>query len=212
MNKTITYSNINSQIDERIKKKKVIPYSIYPGEKYIKGKWYYSSYYDMFFRVLDLKYQDGELLYAYIQSDNNRYSSIATELCTDDYMISSDRKNIYRSYIFNSNIPYTGAEIRYWFFMHDINSFNPKYAEFWKYVDQYSLERLDERKKYKCYASIDLNGNLTNCRVKEYTTDIVAGKEKAFREYHDKDLKFLKEDMKKHEKLIKKDKKKSHRK
>ena len=104
MDKTITYSNINSQIDERIKNKKVIPYSIYPGEKFKKGKWYYSSYYDSFFKVLEVEYKDGELEYAQIKSDNNRYSSIATDICTEDYMIINDRKGIYKSYIFNSNI------------------------------------------------------------------------------------------------------------
>ncbi len=210
MNNIITYSDFNSDIDDKIRKKKVIPYSIFPGEKFHRGTWYYSRYYNNFFKVLDIETINGEDFIS-IRTDDNRYSCISTDLCTDDLMLEKDKKEIYKTYIFNSNIPYTGAEIRYWFFMHDIDCFNTKYSQFWKYVDRYSKCALDERKKYRCYAKIDKNGNLTNCRVKEYDTQLVANKEKANRDYHNKDIDFMKKEMKHHEKVLKKYKNKNPR-
>lgn len=205
MDKNITYSDINTDIDEKIKKKKVIPYSIFPGDKFRKGKWYYSRFFNDFFKVLEVEYaEDGRLEEAYIISDKNRYSLITTDLCTDDLILEKDSKNIYKSDIFNTNIPYTGAEIRYWFFIHDIDCFNQKYGNFWKYVDRYSEYCLDDRKKYRCYGNQDIEGNLINCRVKEYNITLVAAREQASKDYKEKDIKFLKHDIERNKKLMKK--------
>ena len=207
MDKNITYSDINTDIDEKIKKKKVIPYSIFPGDRFKKGKWYYSRFYDNFFKILDVKYsENGKLEIAYIITDNNMYSVITTDLCTDDLLLEKDKKNIYKSNIFNTNIPYTGAEIKYWFFVNNIDCFNQKYINFWKFVDRFSEYCLDDKKKYRCYANQDLEGNLINCRVKEYNIDLIANREQAIKDYKEKDIKFLKHDIKRNKKMRKNNK------
>ena len=199
MNKDITYSTLGSNIDNRIKRKHIIPYSIFPGEKYKKGKWYFNRYDNMFFKVLDVTYTNGNLEEVYIKTDEGNYCSIATDLSDEDLLVEKDKNNIYKlPTLFNSNISYTGAEITYWFFMHDINCMNKEYSNFWKFVDRYSLDRLDEKTKYFLYCTRNKWGNIKSVRIKEDITDITANREKANIEYHNKDLKFLKKDKQKH--------------
>ena len=196
MNKNISYSSYEFNLDEKIKYKKVIPYSLHTGEKYRKGKWYYCKYDNLFFKVLDVEYNRGQLISAYIKTEEGNYCSIATDISDDDYLMEKDRFEIYKvNNIFNTKIAYTGAEIIYWFFMHNITCFDRKYIEFWKYVDRYSPDRLDEKTKYLLFSNRDRYNNLTHIRVQEDVTDIIGERELASRQYHEKDIEFLKHDI-----------------
>lgn len=178
MNNKILYTN-NGSLEKQVRSKKVIPYIVYPTDVYRKNKWYFSLYYNIIFKILDLEYKDGRLESAYIVSDDCNYSMICTDLdSNEDYSISRDRRSIYKMDIINHQESFTGAEIVYWFFMNDIDIFNEKYSEFWKYVDRYSKDRVVDRQRYFLRAKL-LGGKYVDCklikdlRVKNTSMDIV---------------------------------------
>ena len=203
MNSQILYTN-NGSLEKQIRSKKIIPYMVYPNEKFKVNKWYYNQFYNEIFKVLEVKYnEDGSLDYANIMTDSNNYSMISTDICySEDYAISRDRRSIYKMNIINYNESFTGAEIIYWFFMNDINAFNKKYHGFWKYVDRYSLHRISDRERY--YVKAQLIGNkYVNCTMErdntaEIHTKIILGKikdsesDKFMAELKKKDMKRMK--------------------
>ena len=165
MRNIIVYSYDNS-LERLIKRKRIIPYQVNPGDKFIKGKWYYDTYYNSLFKVTEVKYNTGNILdYAITKSDEGYSSYITTPLSPyEDYIIDFDTKDIATMNIINSERSFTGAEIRYWFFMNDINCFDPKYKYFWTYVDTYSNNKVADKQKYFLYAGLK-NNVYTKCRV-----------------------------------------------
>ena len=165
MNSKIVYTN-NGSLEKQIRSKKIIPYMIYPNEKYRMNKWYYSFYYNIIYKVLEYHYnEDGSLDNAYIMSDDNNYSYTTTELCPDeDFSVSRDRRGIYKMDIINNPESFTGAEIIYWFFINNIDGFNKKYRGFWKYVDRYSLDRVSDRDRYFITGKL-IGSRYVDCRV-----------------------------------------------
>ena len=165
MNNTITYTNDGS-LEKQIRQKKIIPYMVFPNEKFKTNKWYYSFFYNSIFKVLDHKYnKDGSLDYAYTMSDDGNYALISTDIDSlEDYSVSRDRRSIYKLDIVNHVESFTGAEIIYWFFMNDIDALNIKYQGFWKYVDRYSIDRVSDRDRY--YVRAKLIGNkYMDCQI-----------------------------------------------
>lgn len=165
MNNTISYT-IDGSLEKQIRLKKIIPYMVFPNERFKTNKWYYSYYYNNIFKVLDCCYtKNGILEYAYIMSDDGNYSMISTDICsTEDYCISRDRRSIYKIDIVNYPESFTGAEIVYWFFINNISSFDIKYQGFWKYIDRYSIDRVSDRDRY--YIKAKLIGNkYTDCQI-----------------------------------------------
>ena len=165
MRNIIVYSYDNS-LERLIKRKRIIPYQVNPGDKFIKGKWYYDTYYNSLFKVTEVKYNTGNILdYAITKSDEGYSSYITSPLSPyEDYIIDFDTKDIATMNIINSEKSFTGAEIRYWFFMNDINCFDPKYKYFWTYVDTYSNNKVADKQKYFLYAGLK-NNVYTKCRV-----------------------------------------------
>lgn len=165
MNSRINYS-FNNHLENQIRYRKFIPYTVYPNDKYKRKQWYYSSYDNQIFKILEVKYsQDGQLEYAYIRSVDKLYSLIVSDLSNEDYLLEKDSNNIYKKNIINSTTPYTGAEIFYWFFMNNITSFDKKYKNFWRFVDRNSCSRLSELSKYFLTADKDKDGNYINCKI-----------------------------------------------
>ena len=177
MRNVIVYSFDNS-LEKLIKRKKIIPYQVNPGDKLMRGKWYYDLYYSTLFKVLDVKYKAGGILdYAITKSDEGYSSYISTQLSPyEDYIIDYDKSGLSEEIIINSEKSYTGAEIRYWFFMNDITCFDQKYRYFWTYVDSFSKNRVSDKQKYFLYATLR-NNVYSHCRVVKDT-----GKEKVITE------------------------------
>lgn len=165
MRNVIVYSFDNS-LEKLIKRKRVIPYQANPGDRFMRGKWYYDLFYSTLYKILDVKYGTNNMLeYAITKSDEGYSSYITTPLSPyEDYIIDFDTNDIAETNIINSEKSYTGAEIRYWFFMNDITCFDPKYRYFWTYVDTYSNNRISDKQKYFLYASLK-NDVYTHCRV-----------------------------------------------
>ena len=160
----INYS-LDGRMEKLIKQKNIIPYRVFPNEKYKANRWYYSYFYNEIFKVEEVSYnEDGSLSGAYIKSDENTHSYITTELDIDDYAVYKDRRNIRSMNIINHEESFTGAEIIYWFFMNDITALDPKYEGFWKYIDRYSIDRINDRSRYFVRAKL-IGNKYTDCKL-----------------------------------------------
>lgn len=166
MYKTISYGN--KKLEESIRTKHVIPYILGVKDKYEKGNYYFSAFYGKIFKVLFVKYYNtGELEGAEIRHTDGLHAYMCTEIDPEcDYLLIRDVKEIYnRKEIVNDGQIYTGAEIRYWFYMNNIDCFNRKYKGFWNYIDSYSPKRINDNDKYMMMAKYDRFGNYTQCRM-----------------------------------------------
>ena len=166
MKSRIFYSFDNS-LEKLIHSKKIIPYQIDHNEKLVKGKWYYEYRYPYIFKVTDANYSVSGLLdYATTITEEGYVSCISNDHLVpgEDYMIEFDRVKLYKSTIINSPILYTGAEIRYWFFINNIDFFNEKYRGFWEYVDTFSPNKVIDKEKY-FISGVYEDGIYNNCKL-----------------------------------------------
>lgn len=177
MKNTISYSS--PALETYIKDKNVIPYSMSPNDKMIRSKWYFDSAYGYLIKIIEVQYTNGMLDHAITRSIEGYQSYIITPLnYRSDYYIEFDAEKIFKKDIINSESSYTGAEIRYWFFKNNITAFDKKYINFWKYVDSYSPDKIDDRMKYFIQASVDKEGNYIDCKfLKDFKKKIYTPKE-----------------------------------
>lgn len=161
--KEIIYSS-NNKFENFLKNNNFIPYRVSPRIQYENRKYYYSDYWGNIFQVLNVTYENNLLSNAYIKWEDGNYGLICTDLDFRDYKLVKDKKNICNKDIINDNEYYTGAEIIFWFFKHNINCFNQKYKGFWKYIDSSSAHRLADNTKYKLSAILK-NDIYTNCMI-----------------------------------------------
>ena len=167
MYKMISYGN--RKFEESIRARHLIPYTLGNKDRYIKGQFYYSAFYQKIFKVLFVKYYNsGELEGAEIRHMDGMHAYMCTEIdpgC-DFLLIRDENDNIFNCKdIVNNGKRYTGAEIKYWFFTHNIDCFNRKYSGFWQYVDSYSPKRINDKDIYMLMAKYDRFGNYTNCKM-----------------------------------------------
>lgn len=144
-----------------------IPYRVKRNSKYEADHIYFNDYWGQMFKVIDVDYDKSGLLnYANIRWEDGCYGLFCTELTVEDYIMKPDYRNIHkRKDIVNDNKIYTGAEIVYWFYTHDIDQFNHKYEGYWKWVDLFSDRRVQDYNHYKLYGKETNQGNYVNCRV-----------------------------------------------
>lgn len=171
MNKNIIYARSYS-LDEKIREQHFIPYRV-KGDHYIRGKRYYNGYWDMCFRVFEVKYdkETNELEHIYVKADDNTYHLLTFDLDACDFVLKEDFKKLYNKRIINSEEVYTGAEIVYWFYINNIDCFNKKYKGFWKFVDSNSRFRISDNTRYRISGDYDKElGKYVNCKIKRDTT------------------------------------------
>lgn len=155
-------------LKQKINKGHFIPYHVIAKQRYQKNSIYYNDYWNMCFRVIGVEYETstGELDNAYVKADDKTYHLISTELNVNDYLLKKDEKEIYKlDDIVQLKYPLTGAEIIYWFYTHKINSLNPKYKGFWKFIDPDSANRISDHAKYLLNAQINEKGNYYMCSM-----------------------------------------------
>lgn len=158
---------LNNKINKEIRKNHLIPYHIKKKIRYESNKLYYSDYWGSIFKVISADYDpDGELNSAYIHYDNGYYGCLCVPLGENDYLLERDTKYISKKDIINSGFCYTGAEIRYWFFIKHITKNNPIYRGFWKYIDFSSGHKVCDTSRYFITTNINPeNGYYINCKV-----------------------------------------------
>lgn len=168
MYKTISYNN--SKLETLIREKHLIPYSLTHVDRYERGKYYFDEFRGKLFKVLFVKYYyTGELEGAEIKYEDG----MGAYMCTDinpgyDYRTEKDINELYnKSDIVNDGNIYTGAEIKYWFFIRNISCFNKKYKDFWKLVDSYSIDQIADNKLYTLTGDKNHAGRYHNCKITE---------------------------------------------
>lgn len=187
MRYNIVYSSHGS-LEKIIKRKKIIPYKLFPYEKLVKGKWYYDSRFNNIFKIVEVEYKDGILDHAIIVTDEGFTSYISTPLdFYNDYRIEFDKRNIVEQDIINSHKSFYGAEIRYWFYMNNIDSFNRKYRDFWQFLEETSDNKINDNSKYLLFGDLR-NGTYFNCKVIR-----LANRRKPTKEEIKKNDKFMKD-------------------
>lgn len=164
MTKEIVYTS-NKRFEEILKRGYLVPYRVNPRIKYETKKSYYSDYWNMQFQVLQVNYTEDDVLdNAYIKWEDGNYGLICTDLDYRDLKLCRDTKDLKNTNIINSDKYYTGAEIVYWFYIHNINCLNMTYKGFWRYVDATSAHRLADNTKYKI-CGVWNGSKYINCKI-----------------------------------------------
>lgn len=169
MNKYIMYT-YNKQIDSLFKLKHFIPYKMSPNIKYETGQMYYSDYWRDYFKTISVNYKNNLLDNAYIKWHDGNYGLICTDPDYADYRLEKDKKELYKeNCIINNNKVYSGAEIIYWFWIHNINSDNEKYNGYWKFLDKESGQKVSDYSQYKLFGKL-INEKFVACRLQKVST------------------------------------------
>ena len=167
--------DINNKIDMFIKKRHMIPYAIESTDTKLQiNKHYYIGFHRMMMTVKNVEYlENGSLDWCYVKWSDGFYGNFCSDLdLYADYIMEYDEDGIYKEVdIVNKDNIYTGAEIKYWFYINDITILNPRYAEFMKYFDPKSPCKINPYLKYRITADVDEKGNYTNCKIIKIITN-----------------------------------------
>lgn len=165
----IIYEDWYKELHNIITNRHMIPYKIQTTDtKFVEGKTYYISYYRKSFKVITAEYDEtGGIDNIYVKWDDGCYGVYCTELdIYSDYILEQDMDDIYKeATLVNNKKIYTGAEIKYWFYINDITAFNKQYADFWKYLDEHSEAYIKDNTKYKLAAKTDDDGTYIDAKI-----------------------------------------------
>ena len=199
----IMYS-MDGKLEQLVRTRKLIPHKILNGERMIKGEFYYSAFYGKTFRVISAEYdKSGTLTGAEVKYNDGNICWICTDLNPgEDYYLTMDKRNIMDMDIVNSRKPFSGAEIRYWFFMNNITVLDSKYACFWPYVEQYNANSIDDKSTYTLSADL-VDGIYTRARIYRVIKEHSDEEEYPISEYWEK--------LRRRDRMIEKEKRKRRR-
>lgn len=131
-----------------------IPRRLYNDEKLRLYKRYYQVFQELYFKVIDVYNTDGIEYYTIRYND----SMIGTMTFPIDYSTTyemiPDRMDIANlDNIINTDISYTGAEIKFWFYSHNIDFDDEYYEKFYPYISNTSKSEISDEKSYFVYTS-----------------------------------------------------------
>lgn len=130
-------------------------------------KKYYSIIEESYFKVIQIYYTNNTEYYSIKYTDTQLFAEISHPYELGYlYELLTDRKDIIHiPNIINTDISYTGAEIKLWFFYQkERNNFN-KYIKFSPSIDKNSDCVISDEKYYFLYAEKSKNGNYYDCKV-----------------------------------------------
>lgn len=167
--------DIDNSIDTFIKKRHMIPYAIESTDTRLQtNKNYYIGYHRMVMNVKNVEYaEDGSLDWCYVKWSDGFYGNFCSNLdLYADYIMEYDDDGIYKEVdIVNKDTIYTGAEIKYWFYINDITVLNHRYAGFMSFFDPKSKHKINPYLKYRLVADIDEDGSYINCKMIKIITN-----------------------------------------
>lgn len=134
-----------------LSKRNYIPRRIMQNEPLKLYKRYYCYFDDLYFKIDNIFYIGNQEYYSV--KTQNLYYSILTEVNNNyiyEFMI--DKNNIINTKeIINTNISYSGAEIRYWFFLNQDNIDENIFDRFYKFLDMNGKSVINDNKYYYLY-------------------------------------------------------------
>jgi hypothetical protein len=130
-------------------------------------KKYYSTFSNTYFKVHQIYYTENTEYYSIKYLDTRLFAEISYPYELDYlYELLTDRKDIIHiPNIINTDISYTGAEIKLWFFYQQEQHKFSKYYKFKPLIDKNSDSVICDEKYYFVYADKSLEGNYYNCRI-----------------------------------------------
>lgn len=137
-----------------------IPRRIKSNEHLKQYHRYWSSYSQVFCKVLDIYYIKNREYYS-VKMQNSLFGELSYPLVKDYiFELIIDYKNLKNTWIINNPKigSLSGAEIRYWFFIKNIDLDN-KYSGFWSYLDYNSKSCISDDKYYYVKIVVDDRGN-----------------------------------------------------
>lgn len=155
----------SKQLADIVLKNHYIPRRIKENEHLKQYHRYWSTYSQMICKVLEIYYVKNSEYYT-VKMDSCLYGEITYPLPKDYvYELKIDYKNLDNLWIINnSKLSLSGAEIRYWFFIKNIDFNDPEYGEFWSYLNYNSKSSISDDKFYFVKSFKDSYGN-THCKV-----------------------------------------------
>lgn len=140
----------SKQLSDIVLENHYIPRKIKHNEHFKQYHRYWSSFSEVYCKVLDI-YFIKNIEYYSVKLQNSLFSELSYPL-PDDYIFELlvDYKDLEHSWIINNFKlgSLTGAEIRYWFFIKDIDLNDPEYDGFWSYLDYTSKSSISDDKYY----------------------------------------------------------------
>ena len=105
--------------------------------------------------------------YYFVKYPNSLYGTISFPLDNNyTYELLIDKKDIKNiDNIINTKVSYTGAEIKYWFFIHNIDLSSEKYIGFWSFLNPNSKNVISDDKYYFVKSIKEENGIYIDCRI-----------------------------------------------
>lgn len=139
------------KLEDIMKKNHYIPRQLHYGEHFKLYHRYFNAYTEELFKVIEILNIDNDLYYI-IHVDDNYSSAIPEPSSTEiNYEILKDYYDIVNQSIINSDKSFTGAEIKYWFVVNEID-LSDDYYGYKKYFDKsYKYFILDSRHYYVRY-------------------------------------------------------------
>lgn len=142
-----------------------IPRKLKTDERLRLYKRYWSLYSDDCFKV-DKVYFIDSIEYYSVKYSNLLYGEISFPVDSDYiYELHNDRNNIKDiNNIINTKSSFLGSEIKYWFYINNIDLTSNKYSGFWSFLDPSSKSLISDNKYYFLYASYD-NDIYKDCKI-----------------------------------------------
>lgn len=147
-NNTIIRSIYPNPLVDIIKQHRYIPRKLREGEKLRANHRYWLPYYNGIIKIQEVT-KINEIDYYFLTFDNKFNAAIPCPLeVVGGYELLYNFNNIDLVDMINDHKSYTGAEIKFWFVIKNIDLNDGKYAGFWSYLDPRSGNTLIDNKRY----------------------------------------------------------------
>lgn len=144
---------------------KYIPKKINKYDRLKLYRKYWTSFNDLFFKVMNIYDVDGIEYYS-VKYKDMLNGEISYPISDDNiYELIIDRKHLDQINIINNKKAYSGADIKYWFFIHNIDLDSPKYRNFIQFIYPNSNSCICDHKYYRVFAN-RINNIYVDCKIK----------------------------------------------
>lgn len=153
------------KLAEFLQENNYIPRKIRYNEHLRMFRRYWIDYSDLFLKVDKIYNVAGDEYYS-VRYRDNLYGEISYPLDHEStFELLLDKRGIKKlNNIINSPESFSGAEIKYWFFTHNINIKSDKYFGFLSYLDPNSKSLICDS-KYYFVSAIFKDDKYINCRI-----------------------------------------------
>lgn len=142
-----------------------IPRKIKSNENLKIYKRYWDAFSDTYYKIEKI-YNVEDVEYYSVKYLDSMFGEISFPVDFDyTYELMVDKNNLDKIDIINNKISYSGAEIKYWFFINNIDLGSEIYNKFWPFIDPNSKSVISDDKYYFIFATLNKKGQYRDCKV-----------------------------------------------